>query len=551
MASIENTEPPTKETAALTVKDDPPLGPDGKPLSKNALKKLLKDKEKAVKEQAKAERRAAEEAEKKARAANDPSKELYGPLEARHLASLPADVRNVFSLKRLEAGTTVLLGAFVYEVRSQSAKLHFLRLRKNGQTVQAVVAAGDKISTQMAKWAASITPESYVKVVGTVAETKEEIQSSSIKQVEIQVSRIYVESAAPEQLALKPADAQNSDPGRPKVLLHTKLDNRVLDMRCEVATSIIDVADAVAQYFAEYLRSEDFKSINTPKLLGGASEGGSEVFEVGYFGAKAFLAQSPQLHKQMSIAGGQERVFHIGPVFRAETSNTSRHMTEFTGLDLEMTIIRDYQEVLDIVEGSLIAIFKGLTKNRVQEIETIGKQYEAEPFVFPEDGKVLRLKFTEGARLLQEAGYDQSENEDLSTETEKALGALVKEKYKTDIFVLDKYPLSARPFYTMPSESDPGYSNSFDIIMRGQEICSGAQRIHNYDLLISRINAQTEKKVDPEGEGLKAYIDAIRVGAPQHGGVGIGLERVVMLFLGLPNVKLASLFTRDPSRLAP
>jgi len=270
------------------------------------------------------------------------------------------------------------------------------------------------------------------------------------------------------------------------------------------------------------------------------------VFEVTYFQRKAYLAQSPQLHKQMCIAADFERVFEIAPVFRAEDSNTARHMTEFVGLDLEMAFEEHYHEVLGLIEQMFLFIFNELKSKYAREIQVIRRQYPIEEFLIPQDGKVPRLRFSEGIAMLREAGREVDEYEDLSTEDEKFLGQLVRDKYNTDFYVLDKFPLAVRPFYTMPDPENPKLSNSYDAFLRGQEILSGAQRVHDADLLEERMRSLN---VDPTP--LEDYINAFRWGAPPHAGGGIGLERVVFLFLGLGNIRRATLFPRDPKRLRP
>ncbi|CAH2050358.1 unnamed protein product [Thlaspi arvense] len=250
--------------------------------------------------------------------------------------------------------------------------------------------------------------------------------------------------------------------------------------------------------FRQFLLSEGFVGIHTPKLIAGASEGGAAVFKLDYKGQRACLAQSPQLHKQMAICGDFGGVFEIGPVFRAEDSYTHRHLCEFTGLDVEMEIKEHYSEVMDIVDRLFVAMFDSLNEKCQKELEAIGKQYPFEP--------------------LKEAGVEVDPLGDLNTESERKLGQLVLEKYGTEFYILHRYPLAIRPFYTMPCADDPLYSNSFDVFIRGKHLVRMASS---------------------------------KYGAPPHGGFGVGLERVVMLFCALNNIRKTSLFPRDPLRLAP
>mmetsp|Transcript_20561 Transcript_20561/g.28929 ORF Transcript_20561/g.28929 Transcript_20561/m.28929 type:complete len:303 (-) Transcript_20561:98-1006(-) len=301
----------------------------------------------------------------------------------------------------------------------------------------------------------------------------------------------------------------------------------------------------VGHLFRQCLVNKGFVEIHTPKLIGGASEGGSDVFPLDCFGQEACLAMSPQLHKQMTAAcSGFERVFETGPVFRAENSNTRRHLREFTGLDLEMAIHEHYDEVLQVFSDLFITIFDGLNSKCENELERIREQHPFEDLKYLQP--TLKITYAEGCKLLREAGIDQDDYEDLSTINEKKLGDIVREKYNTDFFFMDKYPLAVRPFYTMPCPENPKLSNSFDFFIRGQEILSGAQRIHEPELLIERAKAW-----DIPIDSIQSYVNSFRNGALPHAGGGIGLERVVMLFLGLPNIRKSAWFPRDPKRISP
>jgi len=238
----------------------------------------------------------------------------------------------------------------------------------------------------------------------------------------------------------------------------------------------------VGQLFREFLYTQNFTEIHSPKLIGGTSEGGANVFRLDYFGQEACLAQSPQLYKQMVLCGDMERVFEIGPVFRAEHSNTNRHLCEFTGLYIEMVFKEHYFEVLDLLSEMFVFIFNGLEAKYAKELAIVNEQYPFEPFRC----KNVRLSFKEGVKLLAEAGLEQDPLQDLDTANEKALGKIVREKYDTDFYMLYGYPTNARPFYTMIDPKDPNYTNSYDFFMRGEEITSGAQRIHDPEFLAER-----------------------------------------------------------------
>lgn len=322
------------------------------------------------------------------------------------------------------------------------------------------------------------------------------------------------------------------------------MDNRTVDLRTVTNQSIFRVQSAVGRFFRDYLYKQNFVEIHTPKLISTASEGGANVFKLNYFKTNAFLAQSPQLYKQMCVCSDFERVFEIGPVFRAEDSNTHRHMTEFVGMDMEMAFEEHYHEVLDLFDELFVDLFTRLETECAKEIAVIKQQYPFEDFKFLP--KTLRLNFSEAIALLRENGVEVGDYDDLSTANERFLGKLVKEKYNTDFFMLDKFPLAIRPFYTMPDPANPNYSNSYDFFMRGEEIMSGAQRIHDVKLLLQRA---AEHGVDPRS--IEGYVNAFKHGAPPHAGGGIGLERVIMLYLNLGNIRRTSMFPRDPKRLEP
>lgn len=210
-----------------------------------------------------------------------------------------------------------------------------------------------------------------------------------------------------------------------------------------------------------------------------------------------------------------------------------------------------YHEVLGFAEDLIVYLVRGLQKEYSKEIALIQREYPtAGDFKLPDDGKALRLRFADGVKMLKDAGIEQGELEDLSTANEKQLGKLIKEKYGTDFYVLDKFPLVARPFYTMPCPEDPQLSNSYDFFMRGEEILSGAQRVHDAKLLVERMKANDPPLI-PDSEGFKDYVNAFRFGCPPHAGVGMGLNRITQFFLGLPNIRMATLFPRDPQRLRP
>lgn len=456
-------------------------------------------------------------------------------------------------LESLEDGADVIIRCRIHNSR-QKGNLCFLNLRQNFNTVQAVAFKSNETPKPMITFMGKVQKESVVDVYGKVKKLEKPVESCTIKNVEISVTRFFVISRSNNVLPFQMEDAmrnesrqeegENAEEGNIVVSLKTRLDNRIMDLRTPASQAIFRIQSGVGRFFREYLTDRDFVEIHTPKILGGSSEGGCEVFKLDYFGKEACLAQSPQLFKQMMIMADFGRVFEIGPVFRAENSNTRRHLCEFVGLDAEMEIREHYSEVMDMIGGIFLNIFKGLEKNYSKEIKIVQDQYQLEPFLFTEEP--LMLTFEEGVQLLKEIGIEQNLHDDLNTVNERALGKIIRDKYKTDFYILHRYPQEARPFYTMLCADDPQFTCSYDVFMRGQEIISGAQRIHEVEMLKERAIAKLIKV-----ETIQDYIDSFSLGAVPHGGFGVGLERVVMLYLGLYDIRKASAFPRDPLRLAP
>ncbi|KAK2452847.1 Aspartate--tRNA ligase 2, cytoplasmic [Trifolium repens] len=439
-------------------------------------------------------------------------------------------------------------------IRPVGKKMAFLVIRENGFTVQCLVQAQpDLVSPQMVKFAAALSRESIVDVEGVVSIPAAPIKGAT-QQVEIQVRKLYIVSKAVPTLPINIEDAARSEVEIEKAIQageqlvrvnqDTRLNFRVLDLRTPANQGIFRIQSQVGNVFRQFLLAESFVEIHTPKLIAGSSEGGAAVFRLDYKGTPACLAQSPQLHKQMSICGDFGRVFEIGPVFRAEDSFTHRHLCEFTGLDVEMEIKKHYFEVMDVVDKLFVAMFDSLNTNCKKDLEAVANQYPFEPLKYLRN--TLRLTYEEGIQMLKEVGVEIEPFGDLNTEAERKLGQLVLEKYGTEFYILHRYPLAVRPFYTMPCYDNPAYSNSFDVFIRGEEIISGAQRIHVPEFLEERAQA-----CGIEVKTISSYIDSFRYGAPPHGGFGVGLERVVMLFCGLNNIRKTSLYPRDPQRIAP
>ncbi|XP_059092902.1 aspartate--tRNA ligase, cytoplasmic-like [Tigriopus californicus] len=515
--------------------------------AKKAEKKSKKDQHKGVAGAVGAE---AAEGDEKDDSGPDVAEGKYGNLPMNQSRDKPKrTLVDIAILGAKLAGQSVWVRARLHTSRAKGKQCFFV-LRQNQKSVQCIAFVSESISKQMIKFISRVSKESIVDVFATMTKVDTMIEGCSQKDVELCVQEVFVVSQSEPQLPLQIEDAArkvtdlDADSLAIKVNQDTRLDNRVLDLRTPTNQAIYRLQGGVCQLFRESLSKRGFVEIHTPKIISAASEGGANVFTVSYFKSKAYLAQSPQLYKQMAIASDFGKVFTVGAVFRAEDSNTHRHLTEFVGLDLEMAFNFHYHEVIDVIGSMFTEMFKGLRDRYANEIATINEQYPAEPFKFLDPP--LKLNFVEGVEMLREVGVEMDEEEDLSTPNEKLLGRLVKAKYDTDFYILDKFPLAVRPFYTMPDPNNQKWSNSYDMFMRGEEILSGAQRIHDPSFLVERA-----KHHQICLDTIKAYIDSFRYGCPPHAGGGIGMERVCMLYLGLDNIRKTSMFPRDPKRVTP
>lgn len=492
------------------------------------------------------------------------------------------------------AGEEVWVQANVHIIRAK-AKCAFVILREQMSTMQSCIFIGGEVEKSFIDFIAGVPSESVVLVYGNVValEGKRKVTGCTVQDAEMNIKRFLVVSRAIATLPILVVDAMRpeSDYQKPgcqfsRVGIEQRLDNRVLDLRTPANQALFRIRSGITAEFRNYLSSKGFMEIQTPKIIGQSSEGGSAIFNVKYFDRKAYLAQSPQLYKQMCIAAGFEKVFEVGPVFRAENSLTNRHLTEFTGLDLEMSIGSNYKEVIRLLLDMLFHMIKNIYTKYEKEMETIAIQYPIVKAILPESSeKVPIITHREAVTLLQEKYKEleakgetispadrQTYEGDMLTVSEKLLGDIMHEKYGSDLYAVERYPLSSRPFYTMPSEivgseeyeklkkaeeneekiiAEDGhpavrYSNSFDLFLRGNEICSGAQRVHNSEYLKTFIE---ERKIDTTP--LKDYIDSFSYGCPPHAGAGLGLDRLVMLIVDTKGVRQSTLFPRTPARLRP
>ena len=324
-----------------------------------------------------------------------------------------------------------------------------------------------------------------------------------------------------------------------------RMDYRWIDLRDEKKLFMFKIQTAFEKYAVEFFNKNNFIEIHTPKITALSSEGGSEVFELkDYFGQKACLTQSPQLYKQMSMMAGFDKTFEIGEYFRANPSFTSRHDTEFTGIDVEISYIESHHEVMDVEEALLSYIIKGI-KN---EFNDEYKKYFGKD-VLDMDVKIPRIPLYEVYRILkEEKKYEvpRALKGDLDPDGEKLICQYVKEKYNSDFVFIVDFPAKARAFYSMKHEDNPELTKTYDLLFRGIEITSGAQREHRYEQLKQNI---AEQGIDPES--MHEYLEFFRYGAPTHGGFGLGLTRTFVRLFELPSVKDVTFLFRGPNRLKP
>ena len=348
-------------------------------------------------------------------------------------------------------------------------------------------------------------------------------------------------AAAAVRVLSRPAAAMPVPVSKRKLnlTLDARLSLRPAVLRSLRERSVFRIQAGISRAFREYLQSQDFTEIHTPKIVHAGAEGGSNIFRLDYFGRKAFLTQSPQFYKQTMVPVF-ERVFEVAPVFRAEKHSTTRHLNEYTSMDFEMGYIDSFYDIIAVETGFLRYCFRLLGEEYADDLARLG-------VTLPEMKDVPCVRFDEAKRLAAEKyGYAIRNPYDLEPEEEHAIGRYAKEVWGSDLVFVTHYPVKKRPFYAMDDPEDPKYTLSFDLLFRGMEVTTGGQRIHSYGDQIAKM---MDRGMDPEG--FQSYLMIHKHGMPPHGGLGIGLERLVMKLCDLDNVRYASLFPRDLSRLEP
>jgi nondiscriminating aspartyl-tRNA synthetase len=424
---------------------------------------------------------------------------------------------------------TVELRGWVHAVRDQK-RVQFVVLRDESGLVQLVLGR-DEQPSGLNRAISALTPESAVTVTGLVV-VDERVKLGGL---EVRIASLSVDAQAEPELPVTPDSA-----------LDKRIDWRYIDLRRPDRRLIFEVQSTVEHAMREHWREQGFIEIHTPKLMGSASESGAELFKVEYFERTAYLAQSPQFYKQMAMAGGFGKVFEIGPVFRANPSFTSRHDTEFTSVDVEIAWIDSHEDVMAFEERWLAHVLGAVVDVHGEQIASaFGVELSAPALPFP------RMALSDAKDLLSQSGHEADgggldQDHDLDPASERALSAIVAEQTGSEFVFVTDYPTSVRPFYHMRHPDEPTLTRSFDLLWRGIELTTGAQREHRYERLLAQAR---EKGV--ETEPIQYYLDFFRYGAPPHGGFGFGLTRLLMQMLGQDNVREVTFLYRGPNRLEP
>ncbi len=430
---------------------------------------------------------------------------------------------------RRQIGQTVTIQGWLQTLRDQK-KMQFLILRDPTGLVQ--VAFWKESSPDLAASISTLAAESALTITGKVIENP----VVKLGGIELQLETLEVEAPAEAQLPFDPFAATLP-------LIDFRMDWRYLDLRRPENLLIFKVQTTAEAAMREFWVQNHFIEIHTPKIISTASESGAELFTLDYFDRKAYLAQSPQFYKQMAMAAGFERVFEIGPVFRADPSFTSRHMTEFTGLDMEISWIESHEDVMAFEERLLQHTYQKVHAAHCEEIKRLLEVDLVLPQVpFP------RIPMAQAIDILKSVGYQLPSDRkgDMDPGGERALAKYVKDTYDHDFVYLTDWPVTVRPFYHMRHADNPGLTKSFDLIANGLEITTGAQREHRPDVL-SKQALEKGLRLEP----IQFYIDFFRFGCPPHGGFGMGLSRLLMVMLGLQNVRDAVFLFRGPNRISP
>lgn len=414
-------------------------------------------------------------------------------------------------------GNKIRIAGWVEDIRNLGG-IAFIILRDRTGRMQ--ITSIKKENTEIFNELTSLTRESVITAYGT-CQKNEKVMNGW----ELIPEEIFVLSKAETPLPMGIIDKVNVD-------FDTRLDNRIIDLRRDETKAIFMIRHSFIGYASEFLRKKGFIEVHTPKISSASSEGGTEVFKIDYFDRDAYLVQSPQLYKQMLMASGMDRVYEIAWYFRAEEHDTSRHLNESTAIDIEMAFIENEEDVMKIAEEMTDYAMQKILDENSREMEILSVEVDVPSLPYP------RISYDEVVEILQRE-IDFRWGDDLGTDEEN----LLSKKLDYEIYFIKNFPLEAKPFYAMPSGK---YARAFDLEYKGMEIASGAQRIHEYDMLVRRM-----KEKGMNIEKFSDYLKPFKYGMPPHGGFGYGIERFLMRFLDLKNIRECILFPRDRKRLRP
>ena len=422
-------------------------------------------------------------------------------------------------------GERVRVAGWLHSLR-QMGGINFLVIRDGWGTVQAVAESESELAPLRSSEAGL---ESVLAVEGLVVAMPQAPGGIELHDLQVEVITPVVETP-PVSLNKRKITAN----------LSTLLDNAAITNRHPARRAIFRLGAGVMAGFRSALLARGFTEIQTPKIVASATESGANVFKLDYFGRPAYLAQSPQFYKQIMV-GVFERVFEVGPVFRAEPHDTTRHINEYVSLDVEFGFIENHFTVMALLRDVIASILETLSEQYASELKLLRVHVPAVPAEIP------HIHFTGAQELIfRRYGTDVRGEPDLSPQDEGWLGEWARQEFDSDFLFVTGYPMRKRPFYTHPDPERPEYSNSFDLLFRGTELVTGGQRLHLYEDYLAAL-----EKAGLPIEPFETYLEAFRYGMPPEGGFAIGLERLLMQLTGVPNIRLTTLFPRDLTRLTP
>jgi aspartyl-tRNA synthetase len=421
----------------------------------------------------------------------------------------------------------VVLAGWVHDVK-ELARIRFVWLRDRRGIAQITISKSEA-DPEVLGISATLGREDVIAVEGTVVEKRVAKVGSEITPSKIELIT-KAQEAAPLDMS-----------GKIESNLDARLDWRVIDLRRPENSAIFQVQSKLVEGMQEYLKQHGFQQVFTPCLLGGTSEGGAEVFKLDYFGKEAFLRQDPQLHRQLCIAAGLDKIYDLGPNWRAELSHTTQHLCEHRGMAAEFGFIADESDIMRVEEEVTVAGLRKIESDCATEVALLGVQAAHVPSTpFPE------MRYPDIYDILEEYGMKVPFGNDIGKEGESILSRHVLEKYKAEAFFMNRYPSQVKPFYVMRVDEEPRWARSVDLVYKGIEQSSGGQREHRYEKIIGQMKEQNISQ-----EGMKWFTDPFKFGVPPHGGFCLGIERLTMAFLGKENIRETTLFPRTPERLLP